>query len=184
MITTPRISFLVASVLLPFYPMHAQQTFAPSKIAKMDASAYLAPLPADGVVPLKMVAGDFATNETAATGKYSGQRITVIGRIAALSKGNSENKVLEVTMQDASAKQPAVKCGFLFGSIPENSEIRVSDDGSQAFLIRRDRRGNILGQEPYLSVDQKVAITGDFKGTSVGDILLTACKIAYKKGSR
>ena len=100
MITTPRISFLVASVLLPFYPMHAQQTFAPSKIAKMDASAYLAPLPADGVVPLKMVAGDFATNETAATGKYSGQRITVIGRIAALSKGNSENKVLEVTMQD------------------------------------------------------------------------------------
>jgi len=158
-------------------PLAAQDTFAPSKIAQMDAASYLQPLPNNRVVPLNTIAGDFAKNGTAASGKYSNQRITVIGRVSALSNGNSENKVLVVTLQDASASLPAVKCNFLFGSVPQNSSIEVSGDGSQAFLIRRDRSGMILGREPYLSVDQKVAIKGDFKDLKVGDIVLTACKL-------
>jgi hypothetical protein len=181
MTTMPRIIVLAASLLLPIAPLVAQDTFAPSKIARMDAGAYLAPLPGNGVVPLKTIAGDFATNATAATGKYSGQRITVIGRVSALSQGASENKVLVVTMQDAGANLPAVKGEFLYGSIPQNSEIQISSDGSQAILVHRDRSGNILGQDPYLSVDQKVAIKGDFKELKVGDIVLTACKLVPKE---
>jgi len=165
--------------LLPFLlvSLTAHETYAPTRIARMDAMSYLQPLPKDGVVTLKTMAGDFAANGTAATGKYGGRRITVIGRISALSNGNSENKVLVVTLQDASASLPAVKCNFLFGAIPENSSIEISSDGSEAFLLRRDRVGNILGRQPYLSVGQKAAIKGDFKDLKVGDIVMTSCKL-------
>ena len=158
----------------------AQATFPNTAIAQKDAAAYLKPFPASGVVPLAVIAGDFATNETAATGKYNGQRITVIGRVAAISQGSSENKVMVVTLQDAAAKQPSVKGEFLFGSIPENSEIQISSDGSMATLVRRDRTGVILSQEPYLSVDQRIGLKGDFKELKVGDIVLTACKLVPK----
>lgn len=180
MFTTSRI-ILVAALLLSLSPLIAQETFAPTKIAKMDAASYLKPLPANGVVPLAVIAGDFATNETAATGKYSGQRITVIGRISALKKSSSENKAFVVTLQDAAASQPAVKCEFLADSIPVNSEIQVSEDGGQISILQRDGMGNILGQKPYLSVDQKVGIKGDFKELKVGDIVLTACKMVSKE---
>ena len=180
MFTTPRI-ILAATLLLPISPLVAQETFAPTKIATMEAASTLKPLPDNGVVPLAVIAGDFAANGDAAMGKYSGQRITVIGRISALKKSSSENKVLVVTMQDASASLPAVKCDFLYGSIPQNSEIQVSDDGFQAFILRRDRMGNILSQDPYLSVDQRVGIKGDFKGNKGGDIVLTACKLDSKE---
>jgi hypothetical protein len=143
----------------------------------MEAAAYLQPLPRDGVVAYKTIASDFAMNQTAASGKYAGRRITVVGRVAAVSPSSSENKVLVVTIQGASAKFPAVKCNFLFGAIPQNSAIEVSGDGSQASLVRRDRSGQILGRDVYLSVGQKVAIRGEFKGQSVGDIVLTACKL-------
>jgi len=169
-IVLPLLLSLVASLA-------AQDTYAPTKIAQMDAASYLQPLPKDKVVSLKTIAGDFASNQTAAMGKYGDRRITVIGRISALSKSSSENKVLVVTLQDASANLPAVKCDFLFGAIPQNSSIDVSDDGSQAFLVHRDRSGNVIGRDPYLSVDQKVAIKGDFKELKVGDIVLTACKL-------
>lgn len=173
--TSPRILPLLFLSLVA--PLAAQNIYSPTKIARMDAASYLQPLPKDGVVPLKMIAGDFASNETAATGKYAGRRITVIGRIASVTDGNSENKALVVTLQDASAALPAVKCNFLFGALPENSSIEISSDGSQASLLRRDRAGNILGRQPYLSVGQKVAIKGDFKELKVGDIVLTACRL-------
>lgn len=147
----------------------------------MDAAAYLKPLPQNGVVAYATIAGDFATNQVAASGKYGGRRITVIGPIASLSPSSSENKVLVVTLQDPSASLPAVKCSFLFGSIPQNSSIEVSGDGSQAMLVRRDRSGNILGREAYLSVGQKVAIKGDFKELKVGDVVLTACTLLSKE---
>lgn len=173
--TPPRI---VLSLLIALAaPLAAQNIYAPTKIARMDAASYLQPLAKDGVVPFKTIAGDFASNENAATGKYAGRRITVIGRVASLTNGNSENKVLVVTLQDASATLPVVKCNFLFGSIPENSSIEISSDGSEAFLLRRDRSGNILGRQSYLSVGQKVAIKGDFKELKVGDIVLTGCKL-------
>lgn len=158
----------------------AQNSFPTTQIAQNDAAAYLKPFPASGVVPLAVIAGDFASNETAAIGKYNGQRITVIGRVASISQGSSENKVLVVTLQDAAASQPAVKGEFLFGSLPENSEIQVSSNGSMATLVRRDRAGVILSQEPYLSVDQRVGLKGDFKELKVGDIVLTACKLLPK----
>lgn len=172
---SPRIVPLILISLVA--PLAAQDAYAPTQIARMDAASYLQPLPKDGVVSLKTIAGDFASNSAAAAGKYGNRRITVIGRISRLNNGNSENKALVVTLQDASAALPSVKCNFLFGSIPQNSSIEISGDGSQAFLLRRDRSGNILGREPYLSVDQKVAIKGDFKELKVGDIVLTACKL-------
>jgi len=158
----------------------AQSTFPSTVIAQKDAAAYLKPFPASGVVPLAVIAGDFASNETAAIGKYNGQRITVIGRVAAISQGSSENKVMIVTLQDAAASQPAVKGEFLVGSIPENSEIQISSDGSMATLVRRDRTGVILSKDPYLSLDQRVGMKGDFKELKVGDIVLTACKLIPK----
>jgi hypothetical protein len=171
---SPRIILLLLALVAP---LEAQDIYAPTKIARLDAASSLQPLPKNGVVSIKTIAGDFATDGTAASGKYGNRRITVIGRIAAINNGNSENKILVVTLQDASASLPAVKCDFLFGSIPQNSSIEVSDDGSQAFLLRRDGIGNILSRNPYLSVDQKVAIKGDFKELKVGNIVLTACKL-------
>lgn len=182
--STPRRLLPVLLLPLAAISLSAQNDlFAPTKIARMDAAAYLQPLPANGVVPLNVIAGDFATNAPAAMGKYSNQRLTVIGRISALGKGG-ENKVLVVTLQDAGATLPAVKGNFLPGSIPENSEIQISSDGMQAVLLRRDRSGNILGREPYLSVDQRVGIKGDFKEQKVGDIVLTACKLVPKEKLR
>lgn len=179
--TLPTILLGLCAMTACTLSLAAQEIYAPTKIARMDAAAYLQPLPQDGVVPLATIAGDFAKNETAATGKYGGQRITVVGRISELSKGSGENKVMVVTLQDPDASLPAVKADFLYGSFPENSELQISQDGSEAFLVRRDRSGNILGQQPYLSVGQKAAILGDFKELKVGNIVLTACKLLPKE---
>lgn len=172
-----KLSFALIGSFMTLLSMDAQDVYTPSKTALMDAASYLQPLPREGVVAYKTIAGDFAANQSAACGKYGGRRITVVGRVAALSPSSGENKVLVVRLQGAKADLPAVKCDFLFGAIPQNSSIEVSGDGSQAFLLRRDRSGQILGRDVYLSVGQKVAIKGEFKGQSVGDIVLTACKL-------
>jgi len=165
-------------------PLAAQDAYSPTKIARMDAASYLQPLPKNGAVSLKTIAGDFASNSQAAAGKYAGRRITVIGRVAMLGNGSSENKILVVTLQDAAASLPAVKCNFLFGSLPQNSSIEISGDGSQATLVQRDRSGAVLGRQSYLSVGQKVAIKGDFQELKVGDIVLTACKLLSSEKRR
>jgi len=174
--------FFLTLLFVPAFSLVAQD-FPATKIAKMDAASYLQPLPENRVVPLKVIATDFATHPDAAIGKYSGKRITVIGRVSALSNGNSENKVLVVTLQGASGNLPAVKADFLYGSIPDSSEIQISSDGSAATIVHRDRSGNILSQGTYLSIDQKVAIKGTFKEVKVGDIVLTACKLVPKDRS-
>jgi len=176
----PRISLLLPmlGIALAVNPVAAQQNiYAPSRTAQLDAASVLEALPKDRVVSYKTIAGDFAKDETAASGKYGNRRFTVIGRISSLNNGNSENKALVVTMQDAAANLPAVKCNFLADAIPPNSSIEVSSDGSQVSLVRRDESGNIRGRDVYLSVGQKVAIKGDFKELKVGDIVLTACKL-------
>ena len=177
---SPRI-ILPILLLLSVSRLRAQDAFPTTTIARQDAAAYLKPLNKRGVVRYKTIAGDFASNPQAASGKYSGHRITVIGKISHLSKGQGENKVLVVTLQDPSASLPAVKGDFLTGSIPENSEIEIPNDGSVATLLRRDGSGNILGRDTYLSVDQEVGIKGDFKEVKAGDIILTNCKIIPKE---
>jgi hypothetical protein len=173
--------FLLLSICLASGEALIAQDFPVTTIARQDAAAYLKPLNQRGVVRLKTIAGDFAANQTAAIGKYSGRRITVIGRIAHLSKGESENKVMVVTLQGAARSLPAVKAEFLMGALPKNSEIQVSQDGSVANLIRRDRSGMILSQGPYLWLDQVVAIKGNYKELKVGNIVLTDCKIIPKE---
>lgn len=176
MAITPRI--LLLSLLIPSAALLAQDgLYAPTKAARLDAQAYLAPLSKGGVVPFKVIAGDFAKNQTAAIGKYSGRRLEVVGTVSAIKKSGGENKLFVVTLRDASANLPALKADFLYGSIPNNSEIQITGDGAQALLVRRDRSGNILGQETYLSVGKKVTIKGDFKGLQAGDIVLTACEL-------
>jgi tRNA_anti-like len=170
---------LIAALLFTAGHLSAQD-FATTKIQKMDAASYLQPLPENRVVPLKVIAGDFASHPDAAIGKYSGKRITVIGNVSALSNGNGENKVMVVTMQGSTKSLPAVKADFLYGSIPDNSEIQISSDGSAATILHRDRSGNILSQDTYVSVGQKVAIKGTFKEVKVGDIILTSCKLEPK----
>ena len=181
---SPRL-LIALSIVLSVTPLVAQNTvpttFPTTQIAKMEAASYLAPLPENRVLSYKQIAGDFAANETAALGKYNGKRITVIGRIAHLSQGHGEKKALVVTLQNANASLPAVKGDFLADSIPVNSEIQVSDDGSTASISHRDRIGNILSQDTYLSVDQKVGIKGSFKELKVGDIVLTDCKLIPKE---
>ena len=175
---TPR-NFLTLLVL-PIASMIAQDQPV-STIARMDAAAYLKPLNDQGVVALKTIAGDFNANQVAAVGKYSGQRITVVGRISDLSQGQSENKVMVVTLQDAGKTLPAVKAEFLPGCIPLDSSVQFTPDGTTANLLRRDRNGNILGEKPFLSVDQTVAIKGDYKEVNGGNIVLTACKLESKE---
>ncbi len=180
MLPTSRTLLILTSLLLATVPLGAQG-FPTTKIAKMDAAFSLQSLPNNHVVPLNIIAGDFAKNQEAALGKYNGQRITVIGRISALSQGSSENKVLVVTLQDPSANLPAVRGDFLFGSIPLNSEIQVSADSSMATIVHRDGSGNILSQQPYLAVDQRVGLKGNFKELKAGDIVLTDCKLISKQ---
>jgi hypothetical protein len=161
-------------------PLMAQDAFPTTQVAKSDAVSYLKRLPEDHVVSYKQIAGDFAANETAALGKYSGKRITVIGHIAHLSQGQSENKALVITLQDATGSMPAVKANLLNDAIPVNSEVQVSGDGSTASIINRDSSGNILSQNTYLSLDQRVGIKGSFKELKAGDIVLTDCKLIPK----
>jgi hypothetical protein len=167
-------------ILCSMAPLVAQDVLPPTTLAKQDAAAYLKPLNKRGVVRYKTIATDFNTNQVAAIGKYAGKRITVIGRVSHLSQGESENKALVVTLQDASASLPAVKGIFLAGSIPQNSEIQISSDGSTATMVNRDGSGNIVSQNTYLTVDQTVAIKGDYKELKVGDIVLTDCKLIPK----
>ena len=150
-------------------------------LGAQDAAPVLKPLNQRGVVKLKTIAGDFATNEVAAIAKYSGRRITVIGRVAHLSQGSSENKVLVVTLQDASASLPAVKGDFLTGSIPEYSGIEISQDGSSATLVQRDSTGRILGQKNFLNADSIIGLKGNYKELKVGNVILTDCKIIPKE---
>jgi hypothetical protein len=183
MFTSPRILFLL---LLPclVVSLMAQDAFPPTTLARQEAAATMKPFPQNGIVMLKTIAGDFASNESAAIGKYSGHRITVVGRIANLDKGSGEDTAFIVTLQDASANLPSVKAKFLPGSIPENSEIEISQDGLQAILLKRNNRGMILERRPYLSVDQRIGITGDFEGLQVGDIVLSGCELASKNKIR
>jgi hypothetical protein len=178
---TPHKLLILSLILASVPPLVAQDVLPPTSLAKQDAAAYLKPLNQRGVVRLKTIAGDFSTNQVAAIGKYAGHMITVIGRVAHISQGESENKVLVVTLQDPSASLPAVKGEFLPGSIPENSEIQVSEDGSTATIVHRNARGVILKQDTYLSVDQTVAIKGNYKELKVGDIILTDCKLIPKE---
>lgn len=180
MTIAPR-TLLVLALLLPAAALRADnELYAPTKAARLEAEAYLAPFPKGGVVPYKVIAGDFAQNQTAAIGKYSGRRVAVEGRISGIKKSGGENKIFVVTLRDSSGNLPAVKADFLFGSLPENSEIQVNDDGSQAQLVRRDRSGTILSQDPYLLVGQKVTIKGEFKQLRAGEIVLTACELKRK----
>ena len=178
MLPSLRLLLLASLAFLPVRLL-ALDPLPVTQIQSMQAAS-LAPLPDNGVVPLAVIAGDFASNQQEALGKYGGQRFTVIGRVAALSQGSSENRILMVTLQDPSAAQPAVKAQFLAGAIPENSEIEISSDGTMATILRRDRSGNILSRSSYLNVDQRVAIKGSFKGLKVGDIVLTDCKLEPK----
>jgi tRNA_anti-like len=175
-------TLLLTSLFFSCFPLLAQDAgnFAPPTLSREEAKATMKRLPANGIVPLKTIAGDFAANEVAAAAKYSGHRITVVGRIASLGKGSGENTDLVVTLQDASGNLPPVKAKFNAGFLPQNSEIEISADGSQATLLKRDRSGMILGRQTYLSVDQRLGITGDFKEIHVGDIVLTGCKLASK----
>ena len=166
--------------LLRFIPLLLILCSAPPLVAQ-DAALTLKPLNQRGVVRLKTIASDFAANGPAAIAKYSGRRITVIGRIARFSQGEGENIILVVSLKDAASSLPAVKCKFLPGTLPEHSEIQISQDGSNATLIRRDSRGIILSQNTYLSADELVAIKGDYKGLNVGDIVFTNCKILPKE---
>ena len=177
---TPSRLLLLSLILGSIVPLPAQDVLPPTTMATQEATAYLKPLNKRGVVHYKTIATDFNTNQVAAIGKYAGKRITVIGRVAHLSQGESENKALVVTLQDASASLPAVKGIILAGSIPQNSEIQVSPDGSTATMVNRDGSGNIVSQNTYLTVDQTVGIKGDYKELKVGDIVLTDCKIIPK----
>jgi hypothetical protein len=177
---TPQALLLLALLVSAAALRADNELYAPTKAARLDAEAYLTPFPKDGVVPYKVLAGDFSKNQTAAIGKYSGRRVAVVGRISAIKKSGGENKIFVVTLSDSSGNLPSVKADFLFGSLPENSELQVSDDGSQAQLIRRDRSGTILSQDPYLSVGQKVTIKGEFKQLRAGEIVLTACELKRK----
>ena len=184
-----RLYRFLGCLMLPFLAISlqgqgVQGTFAPTTIARQEAEATMKPLPENGVVMLKTIAGDFASNAVAASAKYSGHRITVVGRIAAVEKGSGEDTALVVTMQDPSEHLPAVKAKFLSGAIPQNSEIDISEDGSQAVLLKRDRRGMILGRRPYLSVDQRIRVRGDLKELQVGDIVLTDCSLASRTKPR
>ncbi len=184
MFTSPRHTLLIPLLSgLLAYPISlpAQVAFPATDLARQDAAGYLRPLSKSGVVKYKVIASDFATNQAAATGKYSGHRITVIGTVSHLSKGHGENKILVVTIQDPSASLPAVKGEFRYGSIPDNSEVHISGDKSIATLITRDGNGNIVSQSPFLAIGQTVAIKGDFSEVSVGDIVLTACKLIPKE---
>lgn len=175
------LALYVVGIPLGSGQLKAQDTFAPTGSSVMEANSVLSPFPKDGIVPLKTIAGDFFTNAVAATGKYSGRRITVSGRIQSLRKGHGYSKALIVTLQGRTASLPAVKAEFLSGSLPENSELDVSGEGGEATLLRRDRYGMILSRTPYLSVGQKVEISGSFKDLNVGDIVLTDCKLKHGK---
>ena len=163
--------------LLPFLALLGLS----APLLAQDAASALEPLNQQRVVRLKTIATDFANNPVAAIAKYSDRRITVIGRIDHLGQGTGENVVLVVTLQNAGSSLPAVKCQFISGSLPHNSEIQLSTDHLSAQLIRRNASGIILSQNTYLSADQKVAIKGSFKEIKVGDVVLTNCKIVPKE---
>jgi hypothetical protein len=175
-----RFVFILSMGLLPLVSLDAQN-FPTTVTARDDAASYLKPLNQRGVVKYNTIAGDFTANQVASIGKYSGKRITVVGRVAHLSLGNSENYALVVTIQDASASLPAVKCKFLSDAFPQNSDLEISTDGSEATLVMRHPSGTIIGKKSFLSVDQLVAIKGVYKEIKVGDIVLTDCKIIPKE---
>lgn len=172
---------LLTVALIPLTHLAAQDAFPATAIARQDAAAYLKPLGEKGIVSLKTIAGDFASNPTAAIGKYTDRMVTVVGRVSHLSQGHGENVALVVTLQDASATLPAVKGVFLPSTFSENSEIQVPEDGASATLVKRDSRGKILGQETYLTVDQIVGIKGTYNMMKAGDVVLTDCKLLSKE---
>jgi hypothetical protein len=179
--TPPTRLLLLSLILISVTPLLAQDGYPATAIARQDAAAYLKPLNERGVVSLKTIAGDFATNQVAAIGKYTDHMITVVGRIAHLSQGHGENVALVVKLQDAAASLPAVKGVFLPSNFSENSAIQISPDGSSASLIKRDAKGKVLSQNTFLTVDQTVAIKGNYKNIDAGDIILNDCKLIPKE---
>jgi hypothetical protein len=148
-------------------------------LAQDNQPAPLIPLPANGLVSLETITGDFRNSPDAATNKYQGNLLIVYGRVGQLKTPGGENphSVLDVYLQDEKNASPDVKAVFQQDALPENTSLDVSGDGSQAILFVRRGNDVIRRQEPFITVNQQIAVQGSFKELMAGDIKLENCTL-------
>lgn len=164
-----RFSILLLTVCFPSLLLNAQET-APSP-------AGLEPLPEDGAVTLEQIVSDFRTDPVAADKKYGGNQITVTGRVGDVENAMEAGYVLAVYLQEYENTTPDVKCLFARSALPEGATVSVDDTTNQALLTGDGFAGPSDEQQAFVSVDQKVSITGDYDQFIAGNIVLKNCTL-------
>jgi len=152
--------------------------------AGLFAQSALKPLARDGFVRLGEITADFENQPDAAQQKYAGKTITVYGRVGRLESGDVSATPLVVYLQREANPSPRVVGKISSADLPGQQQLQVSGDNSQAYLIHRKRDGDVSGQTPYVTVDQRVALRGGFKAFVAGDIVLEDAHILKKERER
>ncbi len=131
-------------------------------------------------VDWQTLATEFSEDEAAASSKYQGQMITVTGPVSGIAQGDmtTDNPAVAVTLSTPAGPGPDVKCLFQNEDLPQNSEIYVPNDGSEAILRKRDNVGNVISSEPMVQTGQQIVVTGSFLEFDAGDIVLQHCRLA------
>ena len=135
----------------------------------------------DPVIPYAELAGEFAANSTAADQKYQGQYLTVRARVVSLSQDGGAGSPLSAVFGAPDNDSFQIKADFSLDTLgPDWASISISDDGTQAMLVRRNREGEILENRPLLIVGEERTISGSYQGYVAGDMILRDASLRKK----
>lgn len=140
----------------------------------------------DAPVDWKTIATEFSQDEAAAETKYQGRMITVTGPVSATAGGDMtlDNASVAVTLSAQDGPGPDVKCLFENEDLEPNTQLYVSDDGSEVLLKNVDPTGDVTGSRPFVQNGQQITVAGSYLDFEAGDIVLRHCRLVGGTGQQ
>ncbi len=134
----------------------------------------------NGPVDWKTIATEFSKDEAAATAKYQGKMLTVVGPVSSIAGGDMtvDDPSVAVTLSTTDGPGPDVKCLFEPEDLEPNTEVHVTGDSTEAQLRNLSPAGKVLSSRPMVQIGQAVTVSGTFLGYQAGDIVLRHCRLA------
>jgi hypothetical protein len=133
------------------------------------------------VIPFSELAAEFNANSTAADQKYQGQYLKVRGRVASLSQDGGAGSPLSAILSAPDNDSFQIRADFSLDTLGADwASISISDDGTQAVLVRRNREGTILENRPFLVVGEERVVAGSYQGFVAGAMVLRDARLVKK----
>lgn len=131
-------------------------------------------------VDWKTIATEFAQDQAAAEAKYQGQMITVTGPVSSIAEGDMTTEstpAVAVILSTTDGPGPDVKCLFENEDLEPNTQLDVTDDGSEVLIHTVDQTGSQVGSRPFIQTGQQITVSGSFFEFDAGDIVLRHCRV-------